>query len=213
MREGGIAALSMEGIAARAGVGKTTIYRWWLKGRGCCRSTVRCGSPGIRFPARGDSVWADLRELLIGIAGLMSDPVLGPHFAGVIALTQMDQAAATAFRDRVLGPTWVAYHQRLVDLQARGELNGEPDDVLDMAFGPLWYRLLTRPDHLDEEFASTIAAALIRAFRRNPRNEAVTAGSGLSVRIAHSSAFLRTEPTNALSNRIGPHSWRCAEWP
>jgi hypothetical protein len=33
-----------------------------------------------------------------------------------------------------------------------------------MAFGPLWYRLLTRPDHLDEEFASTIAAALRRAF-------------------------------------------------
>lgn len=69
-------------------------------------------------------------------------------------------AAATAFRERVLGPTWVAYYQRLVDLQARGELNGEPDDVLDMAFGPLWYRLLTRPDQLDEEFASTVAAGI-----------------------------------------------------
>ena len=165
MREGGIAALSMEGIAARAGVGKTTIYRWWpSKGAVAVEALLDAASPGIRFPARGDSVWADLRELLIGIASLMSDPVLGPHFAGVIALTQMDQAAATAFRERVLGPTWVAYYQRLVDLQARGELNGEPDDVLDMAFGPLWYRLLTRPDQLDEEFASTVAAALIRAF-------------------------------------------------
>ena len=53
-------------------------------------------------------------------------------------------------------------------MQARGELNGEPDDVLDMAFGPLWYRLLTRPDHLDAEFASTIAAGLIRAFAQEP---------------------------------------------
>ena len=107
-----------------------------LKGCRCCGSTVRCGLAGIRFPARGDSVWADLRELLIGIAGLISDPVLGPHFAGVIALTQMDQAAATAFLKRVLGPTWVAYYQRLVDLQARGKLNGEPDDVLRHGIRP-----------------------------------------------------------------------------
>jgi hypothetical protein len=33
-----------------------------------------------------------------------------------------------------------------------------------MAVGPLWYRLLTRPNQLDKEFASTVAAALIRAF-------------------------------------------------
>ena len=79
MREGGIAALSMEGIAAGAGVGKTTIYRWWpSKGAVAVEALLDAASPGIRFPARGDSVWADLRELLIGIAGLMSDPSAWP---------------------------------------------------------------------------------------------------------------------------------------
>ena len=29
LREGGPAAVTMEGVAARAGVGKPTVYRWW----------------------------------------------------------------------------------------------------------------------------------------------------------------------------------------
>jgi AcrR family transcriptional regulator len=170
LRERGLAALSIEGIAARAGVGKTTIYRWWpSKGVVAVDALLEASSPGARFAARGEDVWDDLSSLLEGIASLMADPEFGPHLAGVLALAQADPAAAAAFRDRIFGPTRVDYHQRLAGLRARGELAADPDDVLDMAFGPLWFRLLTRPDRLDPEFAGTIVAALRRGTAAGPR--------------------------------------------
>ena len=164
LREGGVAGLSIEGIAARAGVGKTTIYRWWpSKGVVAVEALLEAASPGKRFPAQGEDVWTDLGNVLAGIADLMTDPDLGPHLAGVLALTQVDAAAATEFRNRVLGPTRLAYHARLTELYDRGELAADPDDILDMAFGPLWFRLLTRPDRLDRAFADTITQTLKRS--------------------------------------------------
>lgn len=167
MRDGGVAALSMEAIAAKAGVGKTTIYRWWpSKGVVAVDALLEAASPGRRFPAHGDDVWADLTNLLAGIARLMADREFGPHFAGVLALAQLDPDAAAAFRERIFGPTRVEYHRRLADMRERGELDADPDDLLDMAFGPIWFRLLTRPDRIDRDFAATVATGLRRAFGR-----------------------------------------------
>jgi AcrR family transcriptional regulator len=163
LREGGLPALTIEGIAAKAGVGKTTIYRWWpSKGVVAVDALLEAASPGARFPARGADVWADLTNLLVGIAGLVADPELGPHLAAAFALTQADPAAAAAFRERIFGPTRIAYRQRLVELQDAGTLLADPDDVLDMAFGPLWFRLLTRPEHINPTFARAIATGLRR---------------------------------------------------
>lgn len=170
LREGGLATLTIDGIAARAGVGKATIYRWWpSKGVVAVDALLEAASPGVRFPAGGDDVWTDLSTLLAGIAGLMRDPDLGPHFGAVLALTQVDPDAAVAFRDRVFGPTRVAYHHRLAELHVDGRLDADPDDVLDMAFGPLWFRLLTRPEHLDVDFADTIVRALRRGVGQQER--------------------------------------------
>jgi AcrR family transcriptional regulator len=163
LRERGLTALTIEAIAARAGVGKTTIYRWWpSKGVVAVDALLDAASPGVRFSARGDDVWTDLTALLTGIAELMTDPALGPHLAAAFALTQADPDAATAFRERIFGPTRITYHQRLAELRATGHLDADPDDVLDMAFGPLWFRLLTRPDQLDRRFAHSVADGLRR---------------------------------------------------
>jgi hypothetical protein len=47
--------------------------------------------------------------------------------------------------------------------RAEGTLvsDARDDELLDMAFGPIWFRLLTRPEALTEEFGDLIAHALL----------------------------------------------------
>ena len=60
-------------------------------------------------------------------------------------------------------------HEALAADRAAGWPDG--DTILDLAFGPLWFRLLTRPDHLDEGFAHEVADLVTRALglREVPR--------------------------------------------
>jgi AcrR family transcriptional regulator len=160
IRERGLAALTVEGIAARAGVGKQTIYRWWpSKGVVAIDALLESAGPAIGVP-RGADPWADLAELLGNVADLMADPNQGPHLAAILAQTQSDPAVALAFKERVFGPIRGEYRRAFEHLSQTGALSVDPDDLLDMAFGPLWFRLLTRPSQIDRGFALRVANQL-----------------------------------------------------
>jgi AcrR family transcriptional regulator len=160
VREKGLAALTVEGIAARAGVGKQTIYRWWpSKGVVAVDALLEAAGPGIELAHHPD-LWTDLAELLGNVADMMADPDRGPHWAAILAQAQSDPAVAEAFHRRVFGPIRSEYRRRLEELSRAGTLTVDPDDLLDMAFGPLWFRLLTRPEQMTREFGVRIARQL-----------------------------------------------------
>jgi AcrR family transcriptional regulator len=163
----GPAAVSIEGVAKAAGVGKQTIYRWWPS-RGALLVDAMVWGRGqveIGVVDTGDLA-ADLRAMLVAVIRVITGEH-GPLLASLLGEMQQDAALRAAFDAAIFEPVRSSYRTRLA--AARGSSTGAvdwPDDdtILDLAFGPLWFRLLTRPEHLEERFAHDVADLVARAL-------------------------------------------------
>ena len=155
----GYGRLTIEGIAARAGVGKQTIYRWWpSKGAVAIEALLDEVQPDIEFPSTGD-FRADLEAVLGSVAQLLADPRTGPPLTALLAETQHDEALREIWQAALFRPIRGRYVERVAAARAAGELHGDATDeeILDCAFGPLWFRALTRPESMNPAFAKTVA--------------------------------------------------------
>ncbi|WP_370546052.1 TetR/AcrR family transcriptional regulator [Herbaspirillum sp. AP02] len=151
LEEIGFDKLSLEGVAARAGVGKATIYRWWPnKSALAMEALLRAVEP---MPAIGDS--GSARED-IGLHMLQLSQLLrgksGRVVREMIALAQFDEESKRIFNDNYLEPR----RQALVNVLRRGAQRGEFRDdadlnlVFDLLYAPLLQRLLTGSADIDE---------------------------------------------------------------
>ncbi len=144
----GPAAVSIEGVAKAAGVGKQTIYRWWPS-RGALLVDAMVAGRGrveIGVVDTGD-LGSDLRAMLLAVVRVITGEH-GPLLASLLGEMQQDPQLRAAFDEAIFEPVRSSYRARLA--AARGTADGAaawPDDdtILDLAFGPLWFRLLTRP--------------------------------------------------------------------
>lgn len=146
--EKGYAGLTVEGIAARAGVGKQTLYRWWPSKAAVLLEAVNTkGQSTADFPDTGDIV-ADLGGQLAGVAEFLAADGGAVHRA-LLAAAQSDAELAGEIRRQVIEPRTQACVQRLAKAQADGQLRSDVDplDIVELAYGPLYYRLIlgTRP--------------------------------------------------------------------
>jgi AcrR family transcriptional regulator len=170
IRAKGPAAVSIEGVARAAGVGKQTIYRWWPSRGALLVDTMIAGRDrvAIGIPDTGD-LGRDLRAVLVAVVRVITSDQ-GPLLASVLGEMQQDPQLRAAFDTAIFEPVRSSYRARLA--AAREALAGQgaaavwPDDdtVLDLAFGPLWFRALTRPDQVDERFAHDVADLVERAL-------------------------------------------------
>lgn len=147
-REENFARTTMEGIAKRAGVGKQTIYRWWpSKGAVVQEALNEAVGRATDFPDTGDIV-ADLRTQMTGVARLFSSSDFSPY-PRLIAAAQDDPDLAKSLLENMIGPRVEACRKRLERAQEQGQLRADVDlnDVVELLYGPLYYRLLlkTRP--------------------------------------------------------------------
>lgn len=164
VKESGLAGLTIEGVAARAGVGKQTIYRWWpSKGAVAIDALLRAARPDITLVDSGD-LQGDLSAVLDQVRLLLAEPELGPHFVACLVESQRDPALAQRFSDVVFGPVRKGYRQRLEQARHAGVLRSDVavDDVLDMAFGALWLRAMTQPARLADLSGDRITQILLR---------------------------------------------------
>lgn len=139
----GFAELSVEGVAARAGVGKATIYRWWpgkaaLVADAFMSSVIR----ETRFPDTG-SVREDLRAQMQRLASIFRGP-RGRILRSLLGGGQSDPELLEAFRNRWLIPRRIeaiGILQRAID---REQLPSDIDRhmLLDALYGPLYFRML-----------------------------------------------------------------------
>jgi AcrR family transcriptional regulator len=165
LAEHGYGALTMEGIAARAGVGKQTIYRWWpSKAEVVLDALLDLAAARISVPDKG-TLDADLTAFL---TDSFRPYELRPILTGLMAHAVLDPAFATAFRDRFLFSRRAALRQILSRAAGRGEIAPEvdPELLIDVVYGVLWYRLLLDHAPLNEESGRQLAALVMRAVRR-----------------------------------------------
>lgn len=159
----GYRAMTIEAIAARAGVGKKTIYRWWpSKAAVALEALIASTEEQVPFPDTG-SLAGDLTTYFEqSFAGLRGKA--GTALSGLAAEAQLDPEFARKFQRVFIVPR----KQGLVALLQRGVQRGElaPDtnlDVLaDLIYGAKWYRFLLYPAPLDTDFAREIVEIIMR---------------------------------------------------
>ncbi|MGP4019401.1 TetR/AcrR family transcriptional regulator [Saccharopolyspora sp. 5N708] len=163
--------LTIEAIAARAGVGKQTIYRWWpSKGAIVFDSLLalseQADGEGIALPDTGD-VEADLKTVLRATAAEFADPEFEKPIRALNTEIINDPELAAAYREKMAAPMTEAKKQRLRSAQRAGQLPADADlDLfLDVLYAPLTQRWLLRSGPLDDAFADALVETALRAFR------------------------------------------------
>ncbi|MBQ1066815.1 TetR/AcrR family transcriptional regulator [Micromonospora chalcea] len=165
LTETGYSALTVEAIAARAGVGKQTIYRWW-RGKGAViLDALADDMPEvIALPDTGD-LRADLREVLRATVAEFADPRLSATTRAITIETLADEDLAAQARDRLLRPQLNAVRARLEAAREAGQVR--PDTALDLVvellFGPLYHRWLLRNGPLTDDYADGIVDLVVTA--------------------------------------------------
>jgi AcrR family transcriptional regulator len=166
--ERGFAGLTMEGIAARAGVAKQTIYRWWPS-----KTAVLLDAYGddaeedLVAPETGDLA-ADLRIHLRTLAEFLTVADAGAVFRALVAQAQHEPELATALRREHL-PRQRARDRRPLELAVeRGELPADLDldPVVDRLVGPVHYRVLVTGEPVPVEFTDALVDDVLAGLPR-----------------------------------------------
>nr|WP_202885831.1 TetR/AcrR family transcriptional regulator [Kribbella sandramycini] len=163
----GYAKTSIEGIAARAGVGKQTIYRWWSsKGAVVLDAlVVEQSAPDADWPDTGDLA-ADLRLVLRAIAAEFADEANSATLRALMIDMQHDDALSREVMTRILGPQLAATKRRLTAAQAAGQVAQgiDLDIAAELLFGPLYHRWILRTQPFDDAYADVLTDLALRAI-------------------------------------------------
>ncbi|MFD7082823.1 TetR/AcrR family transcriptional regulator [Streptomyces sp. NPDC059918] len=158
--------LTIEAIAARAGVGKQTIYRWWpskaavlldasLALADDAKAEVEGGWTG--FPDTGDLA-ADLKLVLRATVDQFNDGRYEAPMRALTAAGATDPDLSARFTEQLLKPQLALYEERLRAAREAGGLAPDVDLPLtvEMLVGPLTYRWLMGTAPLTHAFADEL---------------------------------------------------------
>jgi AcrR family transcriptional regulator len=163
LAERGVAAMSIEEIAARAGVGKATIYRRWpSKGLLALDAFVTSFREEQPLPDTG-TLRGDLLAALRAWVRAVTETPMGPMLTGLIAEAQHDPELHAAWRDRVTEPLRSQRRIMLDRAVARGEIPASVDHevVLDLLFGSAQHRLLLGHLPMTEGFIEKVVDVIL----------------------------------------------------
>ena len=169
--EHGIGGTSIEAVAAKAGVGKASIYRRWQSKEALLINAV---IDVFAEPARPDTgtVREDLIHSTKSLLALMSSSPAGDVFPRMAAEVARHTTLGQLYGKRVIGPRRLVFGEALRRGVARGELP-ETIDVelaIDCFVGPLLLRKLTRRlQQSDRAFAERTVDLLLSGLRSRTR--------------------------------------------
>lgn len=160
--ETGYAGLTIEGIAARAGVGKQTIYRWWpskadvLLEAGAMKADLH-----VPVTDHG-SYQADLRAFLHASYRIANHPQFADLLRTLMAEAQINPEFGRRFRAAFLERRRDALAVITDRARQRGDLPRRPDPrtIADIVFGTIWYRILATHQPFDTRLVNDLVGIL-----------------------------------------------------
>ena len=158
--ERGYRKLTIEAVAARAGVGKQTIYRWWPSRAALVLEAYLTSSDAVSLPPPDSgSTREDVRALIGWLTAVLAEPTGGRVVAGLVGDLQHDHDLAEGFRRDVVPARRQAMLAALERAREGGEIRADADLELavDTLHGAVFYRLLLSGEPLDAEFAERLA--------------------------------------------------------
>jgi AcrR family transcriptional regulator len=172
IEEAGVFAVTMEEVARRAGVGKPTIYRSWPNREALAMAALMTTADTKTAVRETSSALEDLRRHLVKTAAAFASP-RGRNAALILASANQDSELVKAFRTQVMQTSREqgrALFQRAIAAgEARDGLAVET--VLDMLYGPIFYRLLIGHAPATEAFANELFEEAIKGIGAGPHDQ------------------------------------------
>ncbi len=166
----GIAGTTIEAVAARSGVAKTTIYRQWDNHQALALDAFASLLDAPTTPDTG-TLRDDLLELVRGLARALTD---SPAAALMPVLIDAAERNATfaAVHHQEAARRHQAASTAVTRAVHRGELSPDvdPADVIDLLAGPIFYRRYVSRGTVDEAFADLVVDRVLTGLRARARH-------------------------------------------
>jgi AcrR family transcriptional regulator len=160
--EVGYADLTIEGIAARAGSGKQTVYRWWPTKADTLLEALALKADLKVSTADQGSFTKELHAFLKDSATLMAFPGVVPVLRSLMGEAQRDPDFRRRFQDGFLTKRRAAVETLVERAAARGDKPAHltPALAADVIFGVIWYRVLATDNLLADGDVTAIERLL-----------------------------------------------------
>jgi AcrR family transcriptional regulator len=168
VEDGDVGALTIEAVAARSGVAKTTIYRRWRDKWELALDAVMIDMlPRFAFPA---DVGDTRKELVTFVGSVITNFNSVPSGQAMQALASeiaTDPELAREYRERVVEPRREVLRPVVERGIARGDLRPDTDVrvVHELLVGPCFYRLLFSGPPLNRKLGENVVDAVLDGFR------------------------------------------------
>lgn len=165
--EGGYTAATIEAIAARAGVAKTTIYRWWPNRPALVVDLLLQIAAAAAPPPAGPDPLRALRTELLRVA-VAADDLPGRLLLSLLGEAQRDPEVRAALMQGLFDPRRRATARVIRQAQVSGALRGDVPPLLavDLLFGPLFYRRFIRQESITQGFVKRVFENVLEGLGR-----------------------------------------------
>jgi AcrR family transcriptional regulator len=174
----GLKAMSMDAVAARAGVGKATIYRRWSSKEDLVVDVMVSLVAAVEVPET-DDIRTDLITLLVRLRIFMSDVKAGSIFPWLVGEVAAGTEVGRHYANAVIIPRRAMIAQVIGHAIEIGSLRRDLDVQLavDMITGPAILRKMIAPvQGVDERWEERLVDALLEGWRATPGETNVTKG-------------------------------------
>lgn len=167
LREVGYHGLTIEAVAARAGVGRPTVYRRWTNKDHLVVAALAAAVSHEDAPATGDPI-ENLRLRVVSLSRHLHQTGLGPIILGVYAAAQSNPDLAEALREGYLEPgtQWLASTVEQAIARKRLPADVDIELVRNLLFGPALYHLVLAGEPATDRLATAMFTAAIQGLRR-----------------------------------------------
>lgn len=163
--EEGFANLHLEHVAARAGVGKTTIYRRWASKQELAQALLSdMAAPHIAVEDVG-STRDELLAVVNNARRAVAETEFGPVIRALLSQIALDPALGDPFRATVVQARRNEVARVIQRGIARGDLRAEVDVGIatELLVGPVYFRLMFG-GALDTRFAARVVDAVLAGY-------------------------------------------------
>ncbi len=166
LTEGGFAALRLEHVAHRAGVGKATIYRRWDSKEALAQELLtELAAPHIAV-AESDDTREEMLAAVLNPMRAITESSFGPVIRAMLSQIASDPNLGDPFRATVVQARRDEIARVIGRGIARGDLrpDADPELATELLVGPVYFRLMFGGE-LTEAFANRVVDNVLRGYR------------------------------------------------
>jgi AcrR family transcriptional regulator len=159
----GFRGLTMQAVAARSGVSKATLYRWWPDKAHLVLDAYRSKSARDIGAALSGDLRPDLTAHVGQIAYALTQLGSAPAVAAITVAAAQDKSFGALYRDTLLRER----RQALIDVLLAGRRRGQVrvavdlNVVADAVYGAIHHRLLLSKEPLDGPFVAALVDVIV----------------------------------------------------